>query len=85
MLTCFFSRWREYRADKGGAQFAGREKMISALQILAQISQNARSQKNKELSYLMINSSGSRSLIMKLFSTHPPIQDRIRRLKNPFS
>ena len=30
-VVCWFSRWREFRADAGGARFAGREHMISAL------------------------------------------------------
>ena len=81
MLTCFFSRWREYRADQGGALFAGREKMLSALQALSQI-HHPRAQKT-DYSYLMINNTSSPSLARRLFSTHPPIQDRIRRLKRP--
>ena len=34
MVVCYFSRRREFRADAGSAQFAGKEKMISALQAL---------------------------------------------------
>ena len=83
-ITCFFSRWREYRADKGGAQFAGREKMLSALQALSQI-HHPRSKKTS-LSYLMINNASSTSFLTRLFSTHPPIQDRIKRLsRSPVS
>ena len=82
MLVCFFSRWREYRADHGGARFAGRDKMISALRSLSQITQMSRSQQKKEYSYLMINNKSSKSLMLKLFSTHPPIEDRIKRLQS---
>jgi len=81
MLVCFFSRWREYRADHGGARFAGREKMLAALQSLSQISLQPPSHKRKEYSYLMINNTGRRSVLLSLFSTHPPIQDRIKRLQ----
>ena len=80
MLVCFFSRWREYRADQGGARFAGRDQMLSALQSLSQISQSS-SQGKQEYSYLMINNKSSKSLMTKLFSTHPPIEDRIRRVQ----
>ena len=81
MLVCFFSRWREYRADHGGARFAGRDKMISALRSLSQITQ-MRSHNKKEYSYLMINNKSSKSLMRRLFSTHPPIEDRIKRLQS---
>ena len=80
MLTCFFSRYREYRADQGGARFAGKDKMLSALQSLSQI-HLAQPQEKQEYSYLMINNKSSRSLMMKLFSTHPPIEDRIKRVQ----
>ncbi len=84
MLTCFFSRWREYRADKGGAVFAGRDKMLSALQALSQI-QSMAENKRPEYNYLMINNTSRKSLFLKLFSTHPPLPDRIRRLQRPFA
>ncbi len=84
MLVCFFSRWREYRADHGGAQLAGRDKMVSALTALSQISQAGRSQGKKQYSYLMINNNSRTSLMAKLFSTHPPLPDRIKRLKGFF-
>ena len=32
IVVMWFSRWREFRADAGGARLAGRDKMISALQ-----------------------------------------------------
>ena len=81
MLVCFFSRWREYRADHGGARFAGRDKMVSALHSLSQISKTPPQGKQK-YSYLMINNRSSKSLMLKLFSTHPPIENRIKRLQN---
>ena len=80
MLVCFFSRWREFRADKGGADFAGRDKMLSALQSLSQITQ-MHSQKKSEYNYLMINNASKQSLMLRLFSTHPPIEARMRRLQ----
>ena len=80
MLVCFFSRYREYRADQGGARFAGRDKMVAALHSLSKITQ-AQTQQKKEYSYLMISNPSSRSLFVRLFSTHPPLPDRIKRLQ----
>jgi len=37
IVICAFSRWREFRADAGGAQFAGRGSMISALTALQEV------------------------------------------------
>lgn len=80
MLVCFFSRYREYRADHGGARFAGRDKMVAALHSLSNINQ-LHTQQKQEYSYLMINNNSKKSLLLRLFSTHPPIQDRIKRLQ----
>ncbi len=89
MLVCYFSRWREYRADYGGAQLAGRQKMILALQALAkfiQPQQPAMAQSNTDeqtkYNYLKIsNNKKSRSTWVSLFSTHPPLENRIQRLQ----
>ncbi len=80
MLVCLFSRYREYRADYGGARFAGRDKMVAALHSLSKMTQ-AQTQKKSEYSYLMISNPSSRSLLVRLFSTHPPLPDRIKRLQ----
>ncbi len=81
MLVCFFSRWREYRADSGGANLAGRDKMVSALQALSQITQPPQSQEKQQYNYLMINNKSTTSLMTRLFSTHPPLPDRIKKLQ----
>lgn len=86
MVVCFFSRWREYRADHGGASLAGRGKMIAALQSLAQINPNNFSQQEQQKSqfnYLKINNAKQQvSIWIRLFATHPPIQSRIKRLQS---
>ncbi|MEI7795729.1 MAG: protease HtpX [Methylococcaceae bacterium] len=76
MLTMWFSRYREFRADEGGANLAGREKMISALQAL----QRAHEPEALpgQLAAFGISGSGS----MKLFMTHPPLEERIAALQN---
>jgi heat shock protein HtpX len=72
-----FSRRREYRADAGGARLAGREKMIGALEALRRTVQYADLTGKQSLAALKI--SGRRRF--SLFSTHPPLEDRIARLK----
>ncbi len=75
MIVMWFSRWREYRADTGGATLAGRGKMIAALRRL-QGSQQAKMP--DELLAFGINT-GKMSALM---SSHPPLADRIRALEN---
>ncbi len=78
ILVNYFSRLREFRADAGGAQFAGREKMIAGLRRLqtqyAQIAPD-----NGAAATLKISNKSSG--LMALFSTHPPLEERIRRLE----
>ena len=75
MLVMWFSRYREFHADKGGAKLAGKEKMISALQAL----QRARTPAPLpgQLAAFGISSGGTK----KLFMTHPPLEERIAALK----
>ncbi len=75
MIVAAFSRWREYRADQAGAQFAGKRKMIAALQRL-QSFQEAPSQLPKEMTAF-----GIRAGISGLFSSHPPLAQRIAALQ----
>jgi heat shock protein HtpX len=78
IVVSYFSRHREFRADAGGARFAGREKMISALQGL-QGTQNRID--NEQPAFATLKISGKRSGLMALLSTHPPLEERIRRLE----
>jgi len=79
LIVAWFSRYREYRADAGGARIAGRQNMIAALQVL---------QRNYEIvdpkPQAMVKafgiSSGGKSWL-QLFSSHPPLSDRIERLQ----
>ena len=75
-----FSRHREYRADAGSAQLAGRETMIHALQSL-QANVGPVDKRGESLATLKINGEGS-GLLAKLYASHPPIPDRIRALDN---
>jgi heat shock protein HtpX len=76
IVVAWFSRKREYRADIGGAQLAGTNKMIAALQKLKSNSQ-VFGDKNEALATMKI--SGRKSSV---FSTHPDLDDRISALKN---
>lgn len=80
MVINAFSRWREYRADAGGARLAGRDRMISALRALAG-NQVLNEREEDLVSTLKISRSPRRQTLALLFSSHPPIEDRIRRLQ----
>ncbi len=81
MILAWFSRKREFRADQGGAKFAGRENMVAALRRLkTQYEGHGYFEKgNENLNALKISSKeqGFRAL----FSTHPSLDTRIKRLE----
>lgn len=77
ILVAAYSRHREYRADIGGAKLAGRDKMISALQRL-QSSAEIEDDRAPSLAALKIAHHGS---WLNLFSSHPPLEMRIERLR----
>ncbi len=78
LLVLWFSRWREFRADAGGAQFAGRENMIGALRALQRFHDHAHAEGDAGLQTLKISSPGG---MMRLFMSHPPLEERIARLE----
>lgn len=80
LIVRWFSRWREYRADAGGAEIAGHKKMISALERLQTMQQPA--QLPAQMQALGING-GFLGVIglKKLTMTHPPLEDRIHALR----
>lgn len=77
LIVMWFSRQREFRADAGGAELAGSEEMIAALKRLQMQSQ--RPQLPDRLAALGIDSRPSR--LAKLFSSHPPLEERIAALR----
>ncbi len=82
LVVNVFSRAREYRADKGGAKLAGKNKMIQALQCLQSITQPPQSLKGTaQYNTFKISSHRKTSLMMRLLSTHPPLKARIKRLE----
>lgn len=73
-----YSRHREYHADKGGADLAGKDKMRHALEMLKAYTGRASSgNEQTAVATMMINSKKKKTM---LFSTHPDIDERIRRL-----
>jgi heat shock protein HtpX len=76
MLVMWFSRYREFRADAGGAKLAGREKMIAALRAL-QRGHDAQDLPG-QLAAFGINGGG----VSRLFMSHPPLEERIAALQN---
>jgi heat shock protein HtpX len=77
LIVAWFSRQREYRADAGAAALLGRRQpMINALARLGGLDPGQLPQ-----SVATMGISGRPSGLMALFSTHPPIEDRIRALQ----
>jgi heat shock protein HtpX len=84
LVVAKFSRWREFRADAGGARLAGRDHMLSALRRLKLIHEQGADHAgppNPSLQALQI--SGKSGGFLALLATHPPIEDRIARLERP--
>jgi heat shock protein HtpX len=77
ILVAAFSRWREYRADHGGATLAGRQKMINALARL-QGTEQLEDDRAPSIATLKI---ANQHRWLALFATHPPLEARIARLK----
>ena len=76
MIVMWFSRQREFRADAGGANLAGRQKMIAALQRLK--ANHGQATLPEQMAAFGI--SGGKSFA-KLFMTHPPLDERIAALR----
>jgi heat shock protein HtpX len=78
IIVLWFSRQREFRADRGGAQLAGRAKMIAALERLKAQQQPA--QLPERLQAFGI-SGGVGGGLKRLFMSHPPLDERIEALR----
>src|SRR5699024_12237524 len=73
-----YSRHREFHADRGGADLAGKDKMKHALESLKNYVDRATlNTEDEAISTMKINNKPSFS---KLFSTHPDLNERIDRL-----
>jgi heat shock protein HtpX len=76
------SRAREYQADASGARVAGRTVgLVNALRKLQMANQMAPMDASPTTAHLFIVNPLSGQALMKLFSTHPPLEERIARLQ----
>jgi heat shock protein HtpX len=78
MIVSWYSRRREFRADRGGADLAGTGSMIGALQVLKQ---SQGEPMPPQMQAFGINT-GSASGFMRLFMSHPPLDERIAALQS---
>jgi len=78
MIVMWFSRYREFRADAGGARLAGRDKMIAALERLRRAHEP--SQLPNQMAAFGINGGIGQGL-RKPFMSHPPLEERIAALQ----
>jgi heat shock protein HtpX len=76
MIVMWFSRWREFRADAGGAALAGRQKMVAALERL-KLNQEQSALPAQIAAFGISGKSG----ITRLFMSHPPLEERIAALQ----
>ena len=77
MIVMAFSRWREFRADRGGAHLAGTPNMIAALEALRRAHEPLPSH---QFASFGISGPVSRG-IQRLFMSHPPLDERIAALR----
>jgi heat shock protein HtpX len=83
IIQMAISRSREYAADSGGAEIAGNPRYLAgALRKLHMASQKIPMHANPATSHMFIVNPFSGGGIVKLFSTHPPIEERIARLES---
>ena len=80
IVVNWFSRQREFRADSGASKLVGKQDMISALERLKQNSGLPEEAVHDKPAYASLKISG-REAFAALFSTHPPLNDRISKLK----
>lgn len=76
MLVMWFSRYREFKADAGGARLAGRGSMINALRALQR--EYEPQDLPGQLAAFGINGSSAQ----RLFMSHPPLEERIAALQH---
>lgn len=78
MIVMWFSRWREFGADRGGARLASRERMVAALERLKQ-NQVASTLPDEVETFGISGRMGAG--LKRLFMSHPPLDERIAALQ----
>ncbi|MCL4873751.1 zinc metalloprotease HtpX [bacterium] len=83
LVQMAISRSREYKADEGGATIAGNPLYLAnALRKLHMASQRIPMEASPATSHMFIVNPLSGGAFFKLFSTHPPIEERVKRLES---
>lgn len=80
IVVATYSRRREFRADAGGARLTSKHAMISSLQTLQALSQIKDHREQPAMNAFKISQTGKKGLL-RLFASHPPIEERIARLQ----
>ena len=81
LIQMMISRTREYQADASGAQLTGTPYGLAhALEKLGKATKRIPMDASPSTAHMFIVNPLSGRSLMKLFSTHPPLEDRIRRL-----
>jgi heat shock protein HtpX len=78
-IVMWFSRQREFRADAAGAELAGRQKMIAALERLKRYQEAPNTLPDSLVAFGI--SPGARAGLRAMFSSHPPLEVRIEALR----
>lgn len=78
---CWFSRRREFEADKFSAKAYGPAPMISALEGIQRFVEAAQVQYSTQDALATMKISGNTGGLMRLWATHPPIEERIAALR----
>ena len=78
-IVMWFSRWREFRADRGGAQLAGSANMIAALEELKRMHEPLPA---RQFAAFGIAGGDVGGGLKRLFMSHPPLDERIAALRS---
>lgn len=84
MVVMWFSRQREFRADQGGAKYAGKDAMVGALRSLQKVTERnyeVAAQSEAKPAFASMKISATKPGLAALFRTHPTLEERIQRLE----
>lgn len=82
IVVAWFSRTREFRADAGGMLLAGKDRMVGALRALQRVYDPQLAAQDGGSGFQSLKISSKSGGLMELFSTHPPLAERIAHLES---
>jgi heat shock protein HtpX len=83
LVQLAISRSREYSADARGAKITGKpEGLARALEEISQVAERRGFEAAPQTAHLFIVRPSKASFIGNLFSTHPPVQERVKKLRS---